>query len=199
MPINKRYFSDLMKDRKISLRETARRMDIWPAALSRSLDGKRKMQLPEAVQLARILSVPLAEVMLNAGIEQAQVAGRRCSIIGHVLDGAVVEPVPAGVIERISIPDGLADDVAAVQTHTSETAAGFADGWVTFIGPEVDPSDCLGCYALVSIEDDGWVMGTIRRGYSPGTWNVFLSLRSQNDHRKNVRITWARRAIMTIH
>lgn len=196
MPVNKRYFSDLMKDRKLSLREVARRIEVWPAALSRSLDGKRKMQIAEAVALSRILSVPLAEVMLNAGIEQARIAGRRCSIIGHVLEGAVVEPVPADVIERVSIPDGLGDDVVAVQNHTSETPAAYADGWITFLGQESDPSDCLGCYGLVCIEDDGWIMGTIRRGYSLGMWNVFLPMR---DNRKNVRISWVRRAILTIH
>lgn len=196
MPINKRYFIDLMKDRKVSLREAARRMDVWPAALSRSLDGKRKMQLPEAVQLARILSVPLSDVMLNAGIEDAKIVGRRCSIVGHVLEGGVVEPVPADVIERVTIPDGLMDDVVAVQNHTSETAAAYSDGWVTFLGPQVDPSDCLGCFALVYIEGDGWVMGTIRRGYYPGAWNVFMPMR---DNRKNVRIVWARRAIVTLY
>lgn len=196
MSINKRYFHDLMKDRRLSLREVARRMEVWPAALSRSLDGKRKMQIPEAVALARILTVPLAEVMLNAGIEQAKTVGRRCSIIGHVHEGAVVEPVPDGVIERVSIPDGLDDNVVAVQVHTSETPAAYSDGWIVFLGPEVDPADCLGCYALVYIEDDGWVLGTILRGYSPGTWNVFLPMR---DNRKNVRIVWARRAILTIH
>lgn len=107
MPVNKRYFSDLMKDRKVSLREVARRMEVWPAALSRSLDDKRKMQMEEAVQLARILSVPLAEV-----------------------------------------------------------------------------------------EGGSWMLGTIRRGYTPGTFNVFKPMR---DQLKNVRIEWARRAIITVH
>ena len=196
MTVNKRYFSDLMKDRRLSLREVARRMEIWPAGLSRSLDGKRKMQMSEAVGLARILSVPLAEVLVNAGIDQAVTAGRRCSIIGHVLEGAVVEPVPADVIERVAIPDNLDDDVVAVQVHTSETPAAYADGWVVFLGPKNDPTDNLGMYSLVSVEGDGWVMGTIRRGYTPGTFNVFMAMREQ---RKNVRVLWARRAIMTMH
>lgn len=196
MPVNKRYFSDLMKDRKLSLREVARRMEVWPAALSRSLDDKRKMQMEEAVALARILAVPLAEVMVNAGIEQAVTAGRRCSIIGHIVENSVVEPVAPDVIERIAIPDGLPDDVVAVQTHTSETPGGFSDGWVTFLGPKADAVDCLGMYSLVSIEGGDWAMGTIRRGYSPGTYNLFQSGRQQT---KNVRIEWARRAILTLH
>lgn len=196
MPVNKRYFSDLMKDRKLSLREVARRMEVWPAALSRSLDDKRKMQMEEAVQLARILSVPLAEVLVNAGIEQAVVTARRCNIIGHVLVGAEVEPVAPDVIERVAIPDGIADDVVAVQNHTSETPAAYADGWITFLGPKMDATDCLGMYSLVAVEGNGWMLGTIRRGYSPGTFNVFKPMR---DQLKNVRIEWARRAIMTIH
>lgn len=196
MPVNKRYFSDLMKDRKLSLREVARRMEVWPAALSRSLDDKRKMQMEEAVSLARILSVPLAEVLVNAGIEQAIVTARRCNIIGHVHEGAVVEPLPDDVIERVAIPDGIADDVVAVQAHTSETPAAYADGWVTFLGPQMDAVDCLGMYSLVAVEGNGWMLGTIRRGYSPGTFNVFKPMREQL---KNVRIEWARRAIITVH
>lgn len=196
MPVNKRYFSDLMKDRKLSLREVARRMEVWPAALSRSLDDKRKMQMEEAVSLARILSVPLAEVLVNAGIEQAIVTARRCNIIGHVHVGAEVEPVPADVIERVAIPDGISDDVVAIQNHTSETQAAYADGWVTFLGPQMDAVDCLGMYSLVAVEGNGWMLGTIRRGYSPGTFNVFKPLR---DQLKNVRIEWARRAIITVH
>lgn len=196
MAVNKRYFSDLMKDRKLSLREVARRMEVWPAALSRSLDDKRKMQMEEAVSLARILGVPLSEVLINAGIEQAITAGRRCDIIGHVLEGAVVEPVAEAVIERIAIPDGVPDDVVAVQNHTSETPAAYADGWVTFLGEKQEPIDCLGMYSLVSVEGHGWMLGTIRRGYSPGTYNVFKPMR---DQLKNVRIEWARRALVTIH
>ncbi len=46
--VNKRFFMDIMKDRQMSLREVAKRIDVWPAALSRSLDGKRKMQIAEA-------------------------------------------------------------------------------------------------------------------------------------------------------
>lgn len=67
--VNKRFFMDTMKDRQMSLREVAKRIDVWPAALSRSLDGKRKMQIAEAVSLAQVLNIPLPEVLQNAGIQ----------------------------------------------------------------------------------------------------------------------------------
>lgn len=196
MPTNKRYFLDLMKDRQLSLREVARRIDVWPAALSRSLDDKRTMRMEEAVALARVLSVPLTEVLVNAGIEEAVVTSRRCNIIGHALEGAEVQQLANGTIERVPIPDGIDDDVVAIQNHTSETSAAYADGWITFLGPQRDPTDCLGMWSLVCLEGGNWVMGTIRRGYAPGTFNVFKPLREQL---KNVRIEWARRAIITVH
>lgn len=196
MPVNKRYFSDLMKDRRLSLREVARRMEVWPAALSRSLDGKRKMQMPEAVALARILSVPLTEVMVNAGIEQAVVTKRRCSIIGHVHEDGTVHQLQEGTIERVPIPDGLDDEVVAVQMHTAGTAAEFTDGWITFLGHQRDPIDCIGLYSLVEMEGGGQVMGVFRRGYAHGTFNVTSRA---GIHRNNVRILWARRAFLTTH
>ena len=196
MPVNKRYFIDLMKDRRLSLREVARRMDVWPAALSRSIDGKRKMQMPEAVSLARILSVPLTEVMVNAGIEQAVVTKRRCSIIGHVSDDYTIHPLPDGVIERVPIPDGLGDDVVAVQMHTAGTAEEFTDGWVTYLGQEMDPSDCMGLYAMVAIEGNGQMLGVFRRGYTQGTFNLISRAGVRHN---NVKILWARRAYLTTH
>lgn len=196
MPLNKRFFMDLMKDRGLSLRETAKRIDVWPGALSRTLDEKRTMRMEEAVALARVLAVPLADVLVNAGIEQAVTAGRRCSIIGHVQADSVVVPVPADVIERISIPDGLDEDVSALQFHTSDTPAAFADGWVVFLAPATEPADCLGMFSLVEIEGDGWMLGTVRRGYSIGTYNLFSLT---GEVKKNVRASWARRALITQH
>ncbi len=194
--VNKKYFTDLMKDRGLSMREVARRMDAYPAGLSRALDGKRRMPLQEAAGLARVLSVPLAEVMLNAGIEEAKQVGRRTNIIGHAL-GVVVELVPDDVIERIPIPDHLPDDVVALQYHTAGTVDAYRDGWVVFLsGEKSDPSECIGKFCLINVENDGLLLGTIQRGYATGTFNVQSIDR---EIRKNVSVTCARRALITQH
>lgn len=196
MPVNKGYFTDLFRDRKMSMREVARRIEVWPGGLSLTLDGKRAMKMEEAVRMARLLSVPLAELLVAAGIDQASGTARYCDIIGHVGDAYVTEPVPGDMIERMAIPECVDDDVVAVQYHTADTPAAYADGWVTFLGPKLDPDKLLGMFALVSVEDSGWLLGQVRRGYTPGTYNVFPPTK---ENHKNVRLEWARRAVFTVH
>ncbi len=196
MSVNKGYFTDLFRDRKLSQREVARRIGVWPGGLSLTMDGKRALKMDEAVKLARVLSVPLAEVLANAGIREAQGTIRYCDIIGHVGDLYVTTPVPPDSVERLPIPEGLPDEVVAVQYHTSDTPSAFSDGWVTFLGEEMDPTQLLGMFSLVAIEGTGWVLGTIRRGYTPGTYNIFPPGR---EAQKNVRLLWARRALITAH
>jgi len=196
MAVNKRFFMDVMKDRRLSLREVARKIEVWPAALSRSLDGKRKMQLPEAVRLAQALNVPLAEVLMNAGIQEAQTVGRRCNIIGHMVASGVVKPVPDGTIERTPIPDSLPDNVVAVQAHTADTTASYCDGWIYFFAEETEPVALIGHFVLAMLEDGTMIMGTLRRGYEAGTFNLVGPV---HEPVKSVRIRTARRGLITMH
>ena len=197
MSVNKKFFIDTMRDQSVSLREVAKRINVWPAALSRSLDGKRKMQLPEAVKLSQVLNVPLAEVLRNAGIQEAQSIGRRCSIIGHLSESGVVKPVPVGTIERISIPDGLPNGVLAVQAHTSDTHAAYCDGWIYFLSGETsDPITMIGRFVLATTEDNEMLLGTLRRGYVSGTYNLVWP---NTDPVKSVRLRHVRAIMITLH
>ena len=47
-----------------------------------------------------------------------------------------------------------------------------------------------------NVEGEGWLMGTIRRGYAPGTYNIFTP---NAQAPKTGRIMWARRALVTMH
>ncbi|AXF51469.1 putative transcriptional regulator [Erwinia phage Pavtok] len=197
MPVNKRFFMDHMADRRMSLREVAKQMDIWPAALSRSLDGKRKMQLPEAVRLSQVLSIPLTEVLANAGIEAAKSTSRRCDVLAYYTGTGEIVYAPKDSLERIPIPDGVPDDVIAVSYRTSDSPLSFTDGWVTFLGPRVTPNELLGLYCGVLVEnDEKMVFALLRRGYEAGTFNLY----GNNGYRlENARIAWARRCILTMH
>lgn len=196
MTVNKRFFMDTMKDRQVSLREVAKKIDVWPAALSRSLDGKRKMQIPEAVRLAQVLNVPLAEVLHNAGIQEANAIGRRCNIIGHLTDTGVVKPLPEGVIERTPVPDSLPDNVIAVQAHTADTHASYCDGWITFFSEEQHPAALIGSFVLAHMEDGTMRSGSLRRGYGTGTYNLCGPLHGPLE---SLRIQSVRRALLTVH
>ncbi|AEY69632.1 putative HTH_XRE-like protein [Erwinia phage PEp14] len=197
MPVNKRFFMDHMADRRMSLREVAKQMDVWPAALSRSLDGKRKMQLPEAVKLAQVLHIPVTEVLANAGIESAKSTSRRCDVLAYYNGDGEIIYAEKDAIERIPIPDGVPDDVIAVSYRTADSPLAFTDGWVTFLGPRQEANELLGLYCGVLIEDEQKMrFATIRRGYAPGTFNLFGNGNWRHD---SARLTWARRCILTMH
>ena len=196
MPVNKQFFMDHMADKRLSLREVAKQMNVWPAALSRSLDGKRKMQLEEAANLARVLSIPVTEVLANAGIAPAKVNGRRCDVLAYYTGTGEIEYAPKDSIERVPIPDGVPDDTIAVRYRTSDSPLSFTDGWITFLAPRRDPNELIGLYCGVSVIGHGMRFALIRRGYEPGTFNLFGNNGSKIE---NARLEWARRCILTLH
>lgn len=195
MTVNKRFFEDLMKDRRLSLRSIARQMDILPSQLSLTFNGKRRMQIAEAVQLGQILGASLSEVMIAAGIEEARLDRRRCTVIGHLTGTGEVTPVENGAVERVMVPDGIPDDVFAIQARTMDSPFSYMDGWLYFGKKDrQEASDLLGCFALVKIEGGALVVGTIRRGYSSGTFNIHagpVNITSQ-------RIEWASKILMAL-
>lgn len=197
MEVNKRFFDDKLRDRRLSLRSVAKQMDMLPSQLSLTLNGKRRMQIAEAVKIGQILGAPLADVMIAAGIEEAKHDRRRCNIIGHLVGGGEVsmtkiDPVGKGAIERVIIPDGLPDNVEAIQARTHGSNFAHADGWLFFLSAErQSPNELIGQFSAVQIENGPMVVGTIGRGYTSGTYNVMawpLNLESQ-------RIEYAKRII----
>lgn len=195
MPVNKRFFEDLLKDRRLSLRSVARQMDILPSQLSLTFSGKRRMQITEAVKLGQILGAPLSEVMIAAGIEEAKLDRRRCNVIGHLLGTGQVELVDKGAVERVTVPDGLPDEVVAIQARTIDSPYSYMDGWLYFIQAEKqEPSELIAHFSLAKLENGPLVIGTLRRGYSTGTYNVH----SGPQNLTSQRIEWASKVIMAL-
>lgn len=172
MEVNRPFFDGLLKDRRLSLRELARRMEMLPSQLSLTFKGVRRMQITEAVKISQILGAPVAEVMVAAGIEEAKMARARATIVGiYTAEGHVI-PNPS--VERIVLPDGLPDECEAIQARTDGTAMAWIDGFITIAAPlSADGIEALiGRYARVKIKDGPEVIATIRRGYEPNTYNL---------------------------
>lgn len=195
MPVNKRFFEDLMKDRRLSLRSIARQMDMLPSQLSLTLSGKRRMQIAEAVKIGQILGASMAEVMIAAGIEEAKSDRRRCNVIGHFLGTGQVELVDKGAVERVTVPDGLPDDVFAIQARTIDSPYSYMDGWLYYGNSDrQDASELIGCLCLVRLEKGPLVFGTIRRGYNSGTYNVQYGPNNLTSQ----RVEWASKLLMAM-
>ncbi|MND38633.1 hypothetical protein D3C76_47590 [compost metagenome] len=168
--MKKSFFDDALMTRGMSLRQLAKRMDVLPSQLSLTFNGKRRMQMAEAVRISQLLGVSLNEVIVAAGISEA--AARRCKVIGILAGDGLVSDVESGTIERVAVPEGMPAEVAAVQARTSESALAWMDGWVFFINGEQVPSELLDRFCLVRLDDGRRVMATLRRGYTSGTFNL---------------------------
>ena len=192
MSVNKSFFEDLLKDRKLSLRQLSKRLEILPSQLSQTFNGKRRMQITEAVKIAQVLGAPLNEVMIAAGIEEARMNARRCTVVGCMSGaGEVVLKGPDAVI-RTLLPDGLPPEAVAIQARTDESALSWMDGWLFFMAGEHKPEEMAGRFCRVQITDGPQVMATIRRGYEAGTYNLSgpTSMASQ-------RLDWASPVLIT--
>lgn len=62
-----RWFRERLSDAQLSQRKLAQHLHLDPAAVSLMLRGKRKMSTKEATELAKLLRVPVQEVVLRAG------------------------------------------------------------------------------------------------------------------------------------
>ncbi len=194
MTVNKSFFLDLLKDRSMSLRTLAKRLDILPSQLSLTFSGVRRMQISEAVKIAQILGAPLNEVMVQAGIEEARTDRRRCEVIGFMNGRGEVEKPPQGEVDRTLIPEGLSADVRAVQARTAHSKLDWMDGFLMFCNGKQEPDELLGRLVWAKIQGGNEVIATVRRGYSPGTYNLSgpFVLESQ-------RLEWAAQILLTKH
>lgn len=66
--IDRAWFEQKMARAGLTVRALARRIPMDPAALSRTLNAKRRMQLPEVRRIAEILGTTEHEVMAHASV-----------------------------------------------------------------------------------------------------------------------------------
>lgn len=192
MEVDRRYFEGLMAGKRFSLRGLAARMGMQHSQLRLTLSGQRRLQLDEAARLSEIFGVPLHRIAAAAGAVAPRPPGRRVPLIGAMGgNGLVIETEP-GAIERAMAPEGLPDDVVAVQARAADTALAWMDGWVCFMERTdgVLP-ESVGRFCLVRA-DEGLAMATVRRGYREGTYNL-----SGPVVRESVRLLMASPVLLT--
>lgn len=172
MSVDKKFFENALKDRGLSLRELSRRLDILPSQMSFTFNGKRRMQISEAVRISQILGIQLSDVMVAAGIEEAKRSRARCPVVGFIDDDGFIHGTDGS--ERTLAPEGLPEDVEALQVRAAGTRRAYADGFVLFCEPYRDEpvTAYLGRYSRVKLADGRETVGVLRRGYQVGTYHL---------------------------
>ncbi len=193
MTVDKKYFTDALTDKGLSMRVAATKLGMkHHSQLSLTMSGDRRMQLDEAIGLARLLGKSLDEVIAKAGYPDVLKRGKRVSVVGVLRGNGKIEDVPANT-ERTTAPDGLPEGVVAIQARTLESPLQWMDRWVFFCGhkaPAVE--DVIGQFCYLKVSRGGLVMGTLRHGYERGTFGISGPYTAEA-----AKIDWAMPVLMT--
>lgn len=171
--INGQFFKDALRDKKLTVRGLATTLGMkHHSQLSLTLSGKRRMQLDEAIELSKILGIPLNVIIANAGFPEVMQEGKRVPVSGALRGSGEVEDVPPNT-ERAIAPSGIADIAIAVQARTTETSLMWMDRFVFFCQEPAKPSDAIESrFCYLSIKNGPRVMATVRRGYNIGSYRL---------------------------
>lgn len=164
--INKRWFLDRLAERKQSQRALARYMELDASAITHVLNGKRRMQLPEAEVIARFIAVPVDEVLRHAGINLKHSGNITCPLVGTVDSLGIVHSVTG-----LQVAAPLAS-MSALQVQAGMSSL---DGMLIFYKPQDSyaPEILLGKIAVIE-QPDYRRVGVLRRGLSQGQYTISI-------------------------
>ncbi|MGO8269227.1 helix-turn-helix transcriptional regulator [Rhizobium ruizarguesonis] len=180
--VNKKWFVDLIRDRRTSQAALARLLNTDKSTLSLLLDGKRRMTVERAADIARALNVPVTDVMRNAGAENIKPDGHVAGAASLPLvgwadgDGRVtLDWSRPEQRQRVDVNGAFPQTARAIQWRSAQTKAEVFDGWVAVVLPpsDPDPEAMIDRFCLVGLKgtDDAFVR-KVRRGYTPGRYTL---------------------------
>jgi hypothetical protein len=172
---NKKWFIDKLADHQISQRQLAARMALDPAAMNRTFKGARRMQLDEAASIARVIGVPVEEVMVHAGIDTRGTITKagRVPVMGWLdKDFNVHTDGIRGERFVASLPHD-APGLEAFRLQTANTPADALDGNLVYYRPgnTVSPG-AIGRWCVVTRLDGRVQVRVLKPGYRRGTYNL---------------------------
>ncbi|OHV73341.1 helix-turn-helix domain-containing protein [Ensifer sp. LCM 4579] len=178
--VNYKWFSDKITAKGLTQRAVAKHLGVDASTLSLLLHGKRRMRVEQAAEIARLLSVPVGDVMRNSGADMRGIRQEGAPtfhavpLVGWVDENRNVEidfdqKGPAFEVEGDVPPTAI-----CIQHRTAGTAADPMDGWIEVIMPprEPNPEDMLDRHCVVKLSTGETLLRTVRRGYRDGHFKL---------------------------
>lgn len=186
--VDPQFFVDAMARAGVSQRKLAKLIGLDHSALSLKLRGLREMKAHEAAEVARLLAVPLNDVLAAAGV---RVPGdSTVPLVGFVDGEGEVHLTMDERAERMAAPAELAGNAMAVQVHAATGPLHMIDGWSYFFRqPAEVPRDIAGNYAVAKLVGGVALLRFVTRGYRPGTFNLISEFHMPPI--ENAKLEWA--------
>lgn len=166
---NPTWFKGKLSDLKLSQRELADKLSIDPAGVSLMLRGRRKIRIEEAGVIAKILSVPVEDVLRHAGVETEVIHDHMTPVVGWIdIDGKIHAEGVEGA-KHVARPAELDFTGQALRYQCD----GSMDGALVYFHPGegIEPSS-IGRMAVVETKDGQRLLRTIKRGYDRGMFSA---------------------------
>jgi transcriptional regulator with XRE-family HTH domain len=167
--INTQWFKGKLADLNLSQSEFADKLSIDPAGVSLMLRGRRKIRIDEAGVIAKILSVPVEDILRHAGVETEVIQDHMTPVVGWLdVDGKVHSEGVEGA-KFVPRPAELDFTGQALRYQCD----GALDGALVYFHPGegVEPTS-IGRLAIVETKDGQRLLRTIKRGYDRGVFSA---------------------------
>lgn len=170
MTIDTKWFRERLAEAGLSQRQLAKKLGLDQSAVSLTFTGRRRMQFKEAADIARLMGLPVSDVLQHAGvpIDAGKPTVPMCSIYdGH----GESHCIGIETAERIVPPQPMPEGSTAVQCRTAGSPIEHMDGWVLFCEPPTEKVP-LGQFCRVKIRNGIKVIGVVRKNYKKGRYNI---------------------------
>lgn len=167
--VNTKWFRERLAERDMSMRRLAKLLELDPSAVSLMLRGRRTMTAQEANKISGLLTIPVTEVLAQAGI-QIDEDSRQLPVKAWFDARGALHMITAKSPRRVTAPRDVPAQGLAVQLRAPELSQ---DGWVLFSGafdPRVDAMIDRLC--IVELKANGHMVGTLKRGYDDERFNL---------------------------
>jgi hypothetical protein len=168
-----KWFRDRMQDRELNQTKVATLIG-WAdrSTMSKVMAGSRQLHPQEAADMARILGVPLADVLRHAGVTVPKETTAQVPLVGTADERGIVAPGVEGS-KRIERPLAGATELVAVRIRAARTPF---NGWAAFFVPSsrLEP-DAVGRLAVVqprNAKGKARYLGVLERGADRDQWQV---------------------------
>lgn len=167
--VNTKWFKDRLAERQLSMRRLAKLMQVDPSAVSLMLRGKRKITQQEAAKISGLLTIPVTEVMRQAGVTVPD--DTRALMMRAWVDAAGhLHEVTTKTQRRVNAPADVPSVGLVAQLRASELTS---DGWMFFCGAfDSRVEGFIDRLCVIELKRDGHVLGILKRGYDEEKFNL---------------------------
>ncbi len=176
--VDKEWFIEALTAKRKSMRELAKHLDLDIGAVSRTLDGKRRLKMEEANSIATFLGVPVSEILGHAGaklaLKSAPVRVMIAATIderGNVAPLAEPRPLPQGVFDAAGMDPSPDDDrplMAAQVRAGSGPLAILDDALLLYRRSDAIDQAAIGALSICRNSNGGQIIGKVERARKTG-------------------------------